>query len=133
MSVAATVKKDSYGATWDVSTGLDLTSASSVDLSLRDEAGNVSVVDGSVKSPATDGIIQWTDTDKRIGLRLSTWHRNHTWYEYGQGNGSISARQNRHVLCSWKSRLCVHNRGHGRHEPYRSRGRRVDKEKADRE
>jgi hypothetical protein len=59
VAVAATVKKDSYGATWEVTTGVDLTDATSVDLRIRDEA--VTTVDGTVKSPATGGIIQWTE------------------------------------------------------------------------
>ena len=63
LSVAATVRKDSYGGTWEVTTGIDLTSATSVDLRIRDESGNITTVDGTVKSPATGGIIQWTEPE----------------------------------------------------------------------
>lgn len=62
MAIAATVKKDSYGATWSVSTGIDLTNATEVGVNIEDENGTTTEYEGAAQSPATGGVILWTDT-----------------------------------------------------------------------
>lgn len=62
MAVAATVKKDSFGATWSIDADIDLTDATYVGIIVRNEVGTVAEVECAAQSPATGGIIEWTDT-----------------------------------------------------------------------
>ena len=46
--------------TFNVKTGIDLTGATSLQINLRDESGNVALKTGANSGTPTDGIIVWT-------------------------------------------------------------------------
>ena len=60
MAVDATVKKGSYGAEWEIDTGINLTGATEVGIRLRNEVGTVTEYEGASETPSS-GIIEWTD------------------------------------------------------------------------
>ena len=68
-----------------MTTGVDLTDASSVKLRIKDEGGTVATVDGTVQSPATGGIIEWTEPE-------GTWDASGYWTIESVANFSGAVR-----------------------------------------